>query len=317
MLSCISALLLAVGPGPAPPTHSYTRIASARPHGAGGAFVVEEGCRSVDACIAKCDALAVSSGPCAGFALVDVDGIFLCEYYHTKDGLGPPDPPEPSLLAFYEQGPAGPPPAPSPPLPPPPPPPTPPPPPPRAPERFVATLWTDVGGSGGGSGPSPIVLNVTRAAAPVGVDHFHELVRVGFYNDSAFLRVAPGFVVQWGVSGNATLNEAYGHTPIADDPVRMSNVRGTLALANGGYANSRATVLYINFGNNSHLDAQGMAPFATLDAQSMATALAIHNPTPNSSAGVPEKAYADNGNAWIRKTYPGINFITGAVLSSA
>jgi hypothetical protein len=78
----------------------------------------------------------------------------------------------------------------------------------------------------------------------------------------------------------------------------------------------RSTVLFLNFKNNSHLDGEGFVPFATVVGNGMAAALAVHNPTPNSTAGVSEQAYADNGNAWIRKTYPGINFITGVVLST-
>ena len=140
------------------------------------------------------------------------------------------------------------------------------------------------------------------------------LHRSGFFNDSAFFRYAPGLLVEWGVSGNASLNAEYAHTPIPGDPTGVkSNLRGTVSFADGGMG--RASVIFINFGNNSHLDTH-IVPFATVAGkESMKTAEDIFDPTPDSANGVPPKAYADNGNAWIRKTYPGINFITGVTLS--
>jgi len=291
-------------------THTYTVTAAKQPIN-NTVFTVLEGVRNVDYCERFCDNLTVTAkGPCAGFTLLDAGGTYLCAFYRLMADLRPPQPPNRDLVAFYTQGPAGPAPAPAPPLPPPPPPPTPPPPSPRAPDNFLCTLFTDVGGG------EPIVLNVTRALAPNGVDHFHWLVTVGFYNNSALLRVDPKVMVAWGVSGNSTLNHEYGHSPIANDPVKGSNTIGTLSFMTDPQFHLRATQLFLNFGNNSHLDSQGFAPFATVVGNGMATAKLIHNPTPNSTHGVSPSAYAANGNAWIRETYPGVNFITGAHLSA-
>jgi hypothetical protein len=119
---------------------------------------------------------------------------------HLRTPPSPPRQPSPEhdLLAFYQKGAPGPPPAPGPPLPGPPhrraraaasrlrgsraapgeraeratagPPPPVPRVDPRAPDTFLATFNTDVDGG------AAIVLNVSRAAAPRGVDHFHRLV---------------------------------------------------------------------------------------------------------------------------------------------
>jgi len=43
---------------------------------------------------------------------------------------------------------------------------------------------------------------VNRSMAPLGADNFYATVTDGFYNDSAFFRVVPGFVVQFGISGS-------------------------------------------------------------------------------------------------------------------
>lgn len=48
----------------------------------------------------------------------------------------------------------------------------------------------------------------------------------------------------------------------------ISNVAGTVAYAAAG-PNTRTTQLFINYGDNSFLDAQGFTPFAKLDGVSM------------------------------------------------
>lgn len=177
-------------------SHNYTRHPGVRPQA--GAFRAEERV-TLAHCLSECDTLDTQ---CAGFVLDDAAGTLLCAYYGSAAGLHPD---RPDNVAFYEKGALGPHPPPGPPLPPPPPPPPPPSPPPRAPDNFLCTFETDVGHG------EPITINVTRAAAPLGVDHFHMLASAGFYNESAFIRYAPNFVVQWGVSSNKTLDDMYGH----------------------------------------------------------------------------------------------------------
>ncbi|MGH7520159.1 MAG: peptidylprolyl isomerase, partial [Gemmatimonadales bacterium] len=47
---------------------------------------------------------------------------------------------------------------------------------------------------------------------------------------------------------------------IQDDPVNRTNIRGMVTYATGG-PGTRTTQVFINFGNNDALDAQGFAPF--------------------------------------------------------
>ena len=60
-----------------------------------------------------------------------------------------------------------------------------------APDTFRVTFETDVPGA-----TEPIVVEVTRKLAPLGVDQFHALVTDKFYDAAAFFRVVPNFVVQ-------------------------------------------------------------------------------------------------------------------------
>ena len=104
---------------------------------------------------------------------------------------------------------------------------------------------------------------VTRAWAPIGADRFYNLVKHGYFNGESFFRVVPGFVVQFGLSGNATLNTVWPTASIQDDPVKQTNAAGTLSFADSG-PNSRTTQLFINLGDNARLDGMGFAPFGKI-----------------------------------------------------
>jgi hypothetical protein len=94
-----------------------------------------------------------------------------------------------------------------------------------SPDRWFATVETTKG---------RFVLEVDRDWAPRGADHFYELIRSGFYDDSRFTRVIPNFIVQFGIAGDPAKNARWSTATIPDDPVRHSNVEGTFALAMRG-----------------------------------------------------------------------------------
>jgi len=105
----------------------------------------------------------------------------------------------------------------------------------------------------------PFVVEVPRDWAPHGADRFHGLVAAGFFDGSRFFRVVPGFVAQFGIPGDPTVAALWKDRTISDDPVRESNLRGTLAYAMTG-PDTRSTQLYLNLKDNPRLDAQGFAP---------------------------------------------------------
>src|SRR5438876_5616475 len=61
-----------------------------------------------------------------------------------------------------------------------------------APEAFRVRFETSRG---------PFVMEVHRAWSPFGVDRFYYLVRRGFYDDTRFFRVMPGYIAKFGISG--------------------------------------------------------------------------------------------------------------------
>lgn len=106
----------------------------------------------------------------------------------------------------------------------------------------------------------PVVIEVTKAWAPKGAERFWKLVTTGFFDDSRFFRVRPGFIVQFGMAGDPTVNSMMGSTSIDDDPVKEKNARGTVAFAQAG-KNTRSTQVYINLKNNAELDRAAFVPF--------------------------------------------------------
>jgi len=103
------------------------------------------------------------------------------------------------------------------------------------------------------------VIAVTRALAPRGADRFYRLVRAGYFDDSRFFRVVPGFIAQFGIPGDPAISRVWKDRRMPDDSAHASNVRGMIAYAMTG-PNTRTTQLFISLVDNSRIDAQGFAP---------------------------------------------------------
>ena len=106
----------------------------------------------------------------------------------------------------------------------------------------------------------PFVVEVHRDWAPLGADRFYNLVDIGFYDQARFFRAVDGFMVQWGISAYPQVSEIWKEATIKDDAVKQSNTRGRLTFATAG-KDTRTTQLFINFKDNSNLDAMGFSPF--------------------------------------------------------
>ena len=183
---------------------------------------------------------------------------------------------------------------------------------PKAPKHFTVVFETDVEPD---NGAASFAVLVNRSLAPHGADRLHAAVTAGFYNNSAFFRFVPKFVVQWGISGDKAMNHKFLHKTIPDDKVIGSNTKGSVVFASTGEKNSRSTQIFINFVNNKRLDAMGFAPFGAVTS-GMDVALKIFNPTPQDDSGVDQDDYETKGNNWIKSTYKGINFVTAAYVTA-
>ena len=110
---------------------------------------------------------------------------------------------------------------------------------------------------------------VYRIMAPKAADRFYHLVRLKYFDDMVLYRVVPNFVVQWGIHNDPDVNLAWKDSNFTDEPVMMSNKRGTISFARGG-KDTRTVQLFINLRDNLNLDtlayggARGYPPFAKI-----------------------------------------------------
>jgi peptidyl-prolyl cis-trans isomerase A (cyclophilin A) len=104
-------------------------------------------------------------------------------------------------------------------------------------------------------------VEAARAWAPRGVDRFHELVRMHYFNEGRFFRVVPGFIAQFGVHRDFNVHAKWREFFIVDDPQVQKNTRGTLSFAKSG-PNTRSTEIFINLADNVSLDEERFVPFA-------------------------------------------------------
>jgi peptidyl-prolyl cis-trans isomerase A (cyclophilin A) len=122
----------------------------------------------------------------------------------------------------------------------------------KAPAVFQARFTT---------GKGDFVIEVQRDWAPNAADRFYNLVKAGFYDDTRFFRVMDGFMAQFGISGDPAVAAKWQNADIPDDPVTQSNKPGFVTFAQTSAPNSRSTQIFINYGDNSRLDATRFAPF--------------------------------------------------------
>lgn len=175
----------------------------------------------------------------------------------------------------------------------------------RAPETYKVKFTTTKG---------DVIIQVTRAWAPNAADRFYNLVRAGFFTDAAFFRVLPGFMAQFGISSRPEVAKVWNSANIPDDPVKQSNKRGMVTFAQTSMPNSRSTQLFINYGDNSRLDADRFAPFGQV-IEGMENVDKIYS-------GYGEKPdqgrIIAQGKAYLDRNFPNLDkIITATILPSA
>lgn len=166
-----------------------------------------------------------------------------------------------------------------------------------APETYAVKFETTAG---------EFIVDVTRAWSPLGADRLYNLVKAGFYDDTGFFRVVPGFVVQFGLNGDPNVNRVWRDARIQDDPAGQTNARGTVVFATSG-PNTRTTQVFINFADNARLDKMGFTPFGKVrDMAAVDKINPAHGQKPN------QGQITAQGNAYLKSSFPDLSFITKA-----
>jgi len=116
----------------------------------------------------------------------------------------------------------------------------------------VVVLETDKG---------DIKIELFKDKAPITAGNFEKLVNEGFYDGIRFHRVIPDFMIQAGdpKSKDESLESEWGTGGpgynIEDEFVSgLSNLKGTIAMANTGQPNSGGSQFFINTVDNTYLD---------------------------------------------------------------
>ncbi len=110
-------------------------------------------------------------------------------------------------------------------------------------KTYIATMRTDKG---------DIVIELAAEKAPITVNNFVNLAKQGYYADSTFHRVLPGFMAQGGdPTGTGTGGPGY---TIEDEFTDLVHDRGVLSMANTGSPNSGGGQWFITLVPTPHLD---------------------------------------------------------------
>ena len=171
--------------------------------------------------------------------------------------------------------------------------------PPKGPDRYRVQFETSKG---------TFIVDAVRGWSPLGSDRFHELVKAGFFDENRFFRVVPGFIVQFGLSGDPAMNRKW-KTNIDDDLPGVSNTPATVTFATAG-PRTRTTQLFINFGDNNRLDAKGFTPFGRV-TEGMAAVMAI---TAEYGERPDQGRITSEGNTYLKAEFPNLDYIKKATV---
>ena len=183
----------------------------------------------------------------------------------------------------------------------------------QAPDSFLVQLVTSRGN---------VVIAARRAWSPLGVDRLQSFVSWlhtynRYYDGARFFRVVPGFVVQWGLSGDSSVNAAWKNRDLPDEPVRQSNVRGRLSYARGG-PNTRSVQLYVNLADNIRLDTTSSFGFPAIgevvDGMALLDSMFAEYSCRRGSQGTcpSQDSIQLKGNAYLSRVYPRLDYIRSA-----
>lgn len=107
-------------------------------------------------------------------------------------------------------------------------------------------------------------IQLDTALSPSGVTRFLQLVDDGFFDDQLFYRVEPGFLIQFGIAADPSMQARWDPragapiAPLPDEPNRAKFKNGSVSFAGSG-VDSRSCSLFIalepfadNFGEAPH-----------------------------------------------------------------
>ena len=99
-----------------------------------------------------------------------------------------------------------------------------------------------------------IKIALNHEKAPITAENFLKYCQSGFYNNTIFHRVIDGFMIQGG-GMEPGMREKATNAPIQNEANnRLSNKRGTIAMARTSDPHSASAQFFINVADNTFLD---------------------------------------------------------------
>mmetsp|Transcript_10255 Transcript_10255/g.24629 ORF Transcript_10255/g.24629 Transcript_10255/m.24629 type:complete len:291 (+) Transcript_10255:169-1041(+) len=166
---------------------------------------------------------------------------------------------------------------------------------------------------GGGSGK--FIVKTRPDWAPIGVERFETLTQNGFWDGQRIFRVLPGFIAQFGINGDPNVQSKWRSPSLRDDPVKVTNSRGTVVFATAG-PNTRTTQIFINTNpkGNGFLDKQGFSPIGeVVEGMDVVDKFyAGYGEGAPSGRGPNQALIQTKGNAYLEPSYPLLSYFKSA-----
>ncbi|MBL8232944.1 MAG: peptidylprolyl isomerase [Bryobacterales bacterium] len=158
-----------------------------------------------------------------------------------------------------------------------------------------------------------IVVEVRKEWAPRAAERFHELVEAGYYDEAKFYRVIRGFIAQFGVAADPKKGAMFRDLKFMDEPLKLSNRKGTLAFAQNG-PHTRTVQVFINLKDNSAMLDKHFPAFAkVVEGMDVAEKLAFLYGELGPKGAGPDGVKAETlGNVYLERDFPRLDAIKKA-----
>jgi len=168
----------------------------------------------------------------------------------------------------------------------------------------------------GVDGTGTVKIQMRPDWAPRGVQRFTDLTDQGFWDGCRFFRVLPGFIAQFGINGDPNVQTKWRSASIPDDPVKVTNARGTVVFATAG-PNTRTSQIFINTRDqgNAFLDKQGFSPIGqVIEGMEYVDKLyAGYGEGAPQGRGPNQALIQKSGNKYLEESYPKLSYIRNQV----
>ncbi|HUQ95368.1 MAG TPA: peptidylprolyl isomerase [Bryobacteraceae bacterium] len=158
-----------------------------------------------------------------------------------------------------------------------------------------------------------MVIEVRKEWSPRAAERFYELVNAHYYDGTRFHRVIRGFVAQFGIHPDPKQGHLWRDLRFPDEPVKLSNKRGTVAFAHSG-PHTRAVQVFLNLRDNPTLDKQSFPAFGkVVEGMDVADRLAFLYGELAPRGSGPDGVKAElEGNAYMERQFPRLDYIRTA-----